>query len=498
MTTTSAPSASSSAYPAVPATALDFLKYVDSSTDPFHAVSNASILLEASGFTKLKETDKWDDGRIKAGGRYYFTRNGSALVAFAVGGKFQPGIGGVHAVGAHTDSPCFKVRPVSKKEKAGYVQLGVETYGGGLWSTWFDRDLGLSGRVIVEEGKGKYTQKLVQIKRPILRIPSLAIHLDRSAGDGKKFDLENETIPMLGLKSSIEEQLSSVAKPEGEDGDGDSSHHSPVLLNLLAKELGVSPSQIRDFDLSLYDVNPSAIGGAHNEFIFAPRIDNLMSSFAAVTALLASVAPGRSTLEESSSVRAISLFDNEEVGSVSFQGANADTLPALVQRLSHITLGGGSSGAATVKGTGDGGDVSRSSSFLISSDVSHGKHPNFMDRYQSENSPSLGGGIVLKTMSNQRYATTSATAFPIRRWAELARTPVPVQHFSVKNSMPCGSTIGPMLSAKGFRTVDVGTACLSMHSVRETAHVRDPDHLVGLFESFWNHGEEVLGSLVVD
>ncbi|CAO1633859.1 unnamed protein product [Parajaminaea phylloscopi] len=507
-----------------PSTARDFLKYVDSATDPFHAVESSRILLEAAGFKKLKESEQWDH-HLHRGGRYYYTRNGSALVAFAVGEKYEPGQGGVHAVGAHTDSPCFKLKPVSKKEKAGYLQVGVETYGGGLWNTWWDRDLGLSGRVIVADDASpdcaSFKTRLVSVRdRPILRIPNLAIHLNRGASDNYKFNVEEHMVPILGLvQKNVADQLNGPASTTTTDAAAAAaatrntsavgtptmqSKHAPLLLAMLAQELKVDPIQIHDFELSLFDVQPASIGGANNEFIHSARLDNLMSCFCSVTALLASVAPGQSTLADSTSIRAICLFDNEEVGSVSNQGADSSMLPSLIRRLARISI----EGVRGFSGAGDGFDAAVAKSFLISADMAHAVHPNYMGSYEAQNSAELGKGVVIKTNYKQRYASTSATTFMVRRWARLARSVeatgggasagIPLQEFSVRNDMPCGSTIGPMLSKNGIRTVDLGIPQLAMHSIREVCSSRDPDYLINLFESFWAHGEQVLDSLEVD
>lgn len=505
---TSAPLSFTSA--AIPSTTRDFLSYVDSSTDPFHAVETSRILLEAAGFKRLKESEQWDR-HLHRGGKYYYTRNGSALVAFAIGGKYEPGQGGVHAVGAHTDSPCFKVKPVSKKEKVGYLQVGVETYGGGLWNTWWDRDLGLSGRVIVADDASpecaSFKARLVSIRdRPILRIPNLAIHLNRGASDNYKFNVEENMVPILGLvQKNVSEQLNAPSSPTSAGGSSGAvgtptmqSKHAPLLLAMLAKELQVDPVQIHDFELCLFDVQRASVGGANNEFILSARLDNLMSCFCSVTGLLASLTPDQSTLASSSSIRAICLFDNEEVGSVSNQGADSSMLPSLMRRLARISVEGvgGFSGA----GAGDGFDVAMARSFLMSADMAHAIHPNYIGSYEAQNSAELGKGVVIKTNYKQRYASTSATTFLVRRWAKLARCVdgVPLQEFSVRNDTPCGSTIGPMLSKNGIRTVDVGIPQLAMHSIREVCSSRDPDYLVKLFESFWAHGEKVLNSLHVD
>ncbi|CAO1634017.1 unnamed protein product [Sympodiomycopsis kandeliae] len=493
--------------PAPPTSAQDFLKFVDASPDPFNAVQTSIARLEAAGFRKLKEHQLWDH-HLERGGRYYYTRNQSALVAFAVGEKFTPGEGGVHAVGAHTDSPCFKLKPVTKKSKAGYLQVGVDSYGGGLWSTWWDRDLGLAGRVVVSDSAdadcGTFSSKLIHIARPILRIPNLAIHLNRSANDGYKANVEENMVPILGLvKENIEGQMNAPAT--GDDGATSTtneavgsptmqSKHHPTLLNILSQALNVAPEQIQDFELSLFDTQPASIGGASNEFINSARLDNLMSCFCSVEALVSSLAPGTSNLANSTSIRAICLFDNEEVGSVSTHGADSNMLPSLIRRLAGIRV----NGVKVFEGTGDGYDVAIAKSFLVSSDMAHAIHPNYASYYESDNNAKLNQGVVIKTNAKQRYASTAVTTFMTRRWAKLAKVQVPLQEFCMRADLPCGSTIGPILSKAGIRTIDLGIPQLAMHSIREMCGTKDVDHLIHLFESFWNKGEEVLDSLDID
>ncbi|EPQ29171.1 uncharacterized protein PFL1_03458 [Pseudozyma flocculosa PF-1] len=491
------------------AAARRFLRYVDASPTPFHAAATSAAMLEAAGFVRLTESQLWD-GAVKRGGKYFYTRNQSALVAFAVGKNFKPG-NGVHVVGAHTDSPNFQIKPVSKRAKEGYLQCGVETYGGGIWASWFDRDLSLAGRVIVSDSAHheSFTAKLVHIKRPILRIPTLAIHLDRTVNEAFKFSAEDHTLPILGLASdALNKKASSSASAAAADDGSDSvgaqavgtplmteKHHS-VLLDLLASELGVAVDQIQDFELSLYDTQPASIGGINHEFIHSPRLDNQMSCFCATEGLIDSLS-SPSALDDSASIRAIALFDNEEVGSVSTHGAESNMLSSLVHRLVSIHIDGASSDASDA-GAPHPTAVDRSiaKSFLVSSDMAHGFHPNYPSYYEENHRPKLNGGPVIKTNVKQRYATTGPTAFLIRRIAKLAD--VPLQSFVVKNNMPCGSTIGPMLSKLGIRTVDLGNPQLSMHSIRETCGSRDVELKIRLFQHFFESFEKVDAQLTTD
>ena len=291
-----------------------FLDFMNESWTAFHAVATARKMLLAAGFTELSERDPWTKDRIAPGGRYFFTRNGSALVACAVGAKFEPG-NGVIAVGAHTDSPCLKLKPTSKLTKHGMLQLGVQTYGGGLWGTWFDRDLGVAGRALVRRrGEGgapdEFEHKLVKVAKPICRVPTLAVHMAR--GSGTKIEINPETHLPPVLATAIKEQL--MAGGGGDDGsnggfvkvDGggagggagagagagekkkadpapgtSAANHHAALLRVLAEELGCAPGDVEDFELQMCDVQPSAIGGVHGEFIYSGRLDNLTHVFCA-------------------------------------------------------------------------------------------------------------------------------------------------------------------------------------------------------------------------
>lgn len=406
----------------------------------------------------------------------------------------------MHVVGGHTDSPNFHIKPVSKKTKENYLQVGVEAYGGGIWHTWFDRDLTIAGRVIVSHNKeqGKFETRLIHVKRPILRIPTLAIHLDRTANDGFKINKEEQTVPILGLMTKAAELLN--AKKEVEDkGDEYATgrpymtekHHS-VLLEVVAAELGCEVASIQDFELSLADTQKATIGGMNHEFINAPRLDNQMTCFCATTAMINAHA-SNSTLGESSSIRAIALFDNEEVGSVSTHGAESNLLASLVKRLSSIKV---MSPSSSESGAGTHYERAIANSFLISSDMAHGFHPNYSGKYEDNHRPKLNGGPVIKTNTNQRYASTGPTTFLLRRVAQAAK--VPLQEFVVRNDMPCGSTIGPMMSKTGIRTVDIGNPQLSMHSIRETCGSHDVELKIRLFETFFSQFERIDAELITD
>ncbi|QRV72845.1 aspartyl aminopeptidase [Ceratobasidium sp. AG-Ba] len=466
----------------VPKAANSLLEFLNASPTPFHAVHNATLKLEAAGFQRIYEKDNWEKD-LKEGGKYFFTRNQSSLIGFTLPKGWKEGAG-FSIVATHTDSPCLKVRPISKRSKVGYLQVGIETYGGGIWHTWFDRDLSLAGRVVVTDKSGeKFSSKLVNLKKPILRIPSLAIHLDRTVNDNFKFNQETQFTPILGLMSS---QLN-ASTASGEDkfrlGPGGSSilnnHHS-ALLELLANEVSVAPEEIHDFELCLYDVQPSQAGGIQNEFVFSPRLDNLMSSFCAVEALIESVSI-TNALPLEGNVNVIALFNHEEIGSVSTSGAESSLLPTLFHRLSP-------SPAAHAQ--------SVAQSFLVSADMGHAVHPNYTSSHEEVHRPEINGGVVVKTNAKQRYATDAIGTFLLRKLVE--KKGGRVQEFEVRNDMACGSTVGPMLSKLGMRTVDVGMPMLSMHSIRETAGTKDVQSYIDVFQSLFEGFANLDASLKVD
>lgn len=460
-------------------------------------------MLEKAGFAKIRERDDWS-GTVKPGGKYYLTRNGSSIIAFAVGGQWRPG-GPVGMVGAHTDSPTLRLKPVSKKDAAGFLQVGVETYGGGIWHSWFDRDLSVAGRVLVKDGKGGFEQKLVKVDKPILRIPTLAIHLHRQSNfDPNK---ETELFPIAGLVAA------ELNKPAGEDPttppsshgaeDDDTAdfqplkamteRHHPPIVDLVASEAGVAASDIVDFELVLYDTHKSCLGGLNDEFIFSGRLDNQEMTFCSVAGLIKSVSDANSaTLSSDPSIRLIACFDHEEVGSTSAQGADSNLLPAVLRRLSVLGNPPSASEASAFEQT-----LSRS--FLVSADMAHSVHPNYAGKYEPAHTPHMNGGVVIKCNANQRYATDSPGIVLVREAARLAAPPVPLQLFVVRNDSPCGSTIGPMLSARmGVRTLDLGNPQLSMHSIRETGGSADVEHGIGLFDSFFRNYGVLEGKILVD
>ena len=443
----------------------ELLEFLNESWTPFHAVRAAAKRLVLAGFEELTEDEAWD---LRPGGRYFFTRNMSALVAFAVGAKYAKG-NGFLILGAHTDSPCPKLKPKQGVKKAGFLQVACQPYGGGIWHTWFDRDLGVAGRVLVRQPDGKLMQRLLKIDRPIMRIPTLAIHLNRTVNSNFEVNFQNHMLPVL------------AGAPEGGDTGADTP---PGILLIVAEELGCKVEDILDFELQLCDTQPSARGGAKNEFIFSGRLDNLCMSFLSLKSLIDTSA-GEGQLDDECCIRSIALFDHEECGSVSADGAGSSLIPELVRRVSG-NLGGNDEGEILARAC--------RKSYLVSADMSHSLHPNYQEKHCSSHQIFFDKGCVIKHNANQRYATNSLTATLFRECGRIAG--VPVQDFVVKSDLGCGSTIGPSMSANlSVRTVDVGIPQLSMHSIREMCGVKDVEltykHFLSVYENFSALDEKV-------
>ncbi|KAL4755487.1 hypothetical protein BDW72DRAFT_163902 [Aspergillus terricola var. indicus] len=485
--------------------ALDFLSFVNASPTPFHAVNSARSLLANAGFQEIKEKDSWAS-TCRPGGKYYLTRNQSTIVAFAVGKKWKPG-NAIAMIGAHTDSPVLRIKPVSNKRGEGYIQVGVETYGGGIWHTWFDRDLGVAGRAMVRTDDGSIVQKLIKIDRPILRIPTLAIHLERQ--ETFSFNKETQLFPIAGM---IAAELNRTGQAEGASDKSNAAaesesaefsplkaiteRHHPHIVELIAAEAGVEPADVLDFEMILFDTQKSCLGGLMEEFIFSPRLDNLNSSFCATAALIESVAD-ESALDDESTIRLIALFDHEEIGSRTAQGADSNVLPGIIRRLSVLPS------TASDVDTSTAYEQTLSTSFLVSADMAHAVHPNWSAKYENDHRPEINKGPVIKINANARYATNSPGIVLLqevaRKAVETEGEGVPLQLFVVRNDSSCGSTIGPMLSAAlGARTLDLGNPQLSMHSIRETGGTYDVAHSIRLFKSFFQHYASTSQSIFVD
>lgn len=314
-------------------------------------------------------------------------------MAFSIGQKYRAG-NGFNMIGAHTDSPCLKLKPRSSRVKSDYEMVNVEPYGGGLWHTWFDRDLSVAGRVLVKDPSGRFVHRLVRIERPILRIPMLAIHLNREIHtEGFKPNKETHLAPLLATSAKVE-----LSKMNGSKNGVESGHH-PILLNVLAKELKCKVEDIVDFELNLCDTQPGVIAGASNEFVFVGRLDNLCSCFCSITALIDSCQADES-LENEDRIRAVALFDHEEVGSDSAQGAGGPVMHDTISRVNRCLS----------ERETDVVERSLASSFLVSADMAHAIHPNYTEKHDPSHAPTLHKGVVVKTNVNQRYATNLVSA----------------------------------------------------------------------------------------
>lgn len=348
-------------------------------------------------------------------------------MAFAIGKKWAPG-NPISMIGAHTDSPCLRIKPVSKKTNAGFMQVGVETYGGGIWHSWFDRDLSVAGRVLVRDGAGgNFVQKLIKVDKPLLRIPTLAIHLDRSSNfDPNK---ETEIFPICGLvaaelnrtgKSAADAKKEESAAADDDDGADASNadfqplramtqRHHPFLLDVIAQHAGVEPTAVVDFELVLYDTQQACLGGLHDEFLFSPRLDNLNMTYCSVMGLIESVR-SQTSLDAESSIRLIACFDHEEIGSLTAHGANSNLLPAVLRRLSVLPAGRFESAASersyehvNADDIATAFEQTLSASFFISADMAHSVNPNYQQKYESNHQPEMNKGTVIKSMRPTKF-----------------------------------------------------------------------------------------------
>jgi aspartyl aminopeptidase len=430
----------------IDAAANDLLAYIDASPTPYHAVRETVRRLSAQGYRALDEREPWD---LKPGDKVYVTRGDTSIAAFHLGTR-PVDQSGFKLVGAHTDSPNLRLKPNAQVQRNGYHQLGVEVYGGVLLSTWMDRDLSIAGRVVVAH-EGRPAHHLVDFRRPLLRIPNLAIHLNRTVNtDGLKLNAQDHMVPVLGLERSGAVDLKAM-----------------LVEELARGGTRVAAGDILGFDLCLYDLQPSIRSGAAGEFLHAPRLDNLASSHAGLSALLAQSGPGEAT-------RGVVLYDHEECGSRSAQGAASPFLRDLLER---ITL-------AHSDGRRDSFHRAIRHSFLVSADMAHAVHPNYASMHEPKHQPLLGAGPVIKSNVNQSYATDGESwAWFALHCREAGVTP---QNFVTRTDLGCGSTIGPISAGElGIRTVDVGNPMLSMHSIRELAAAADVAAMISVLRGFY-------------
>jgi len=416
----------------------DLMVFLDASPTPFHAVRCMSELLAKSGFTELNESDNWT---LQTGDKHFLSRNGSSIIAFTVGSTPLT-TAGLRMTGAHTDSPCLMVKPQPEIAVKGYLQLGVEVYGGALLNPWFDRDLSIAGRLVYRNKRQQLKQTLVDFKRPVAIIPSLAIHLDRKANSDRTVNAQTDLPPLLMMTDKAES-----------------------FRELLADEFLLDGEEVLDYEMCLYDTQGAAMLGINNELLASARLDNLLSCFVTTQALIQADATNTCLMV---------CNDHEEVGSVSAVGADGPFLEAVVARLTES----------------DERNAVIDKSLMISCDNAHAVHPNYPSTHDSLHSPRLNGGPVIKVNVKQRYATTSLTASLFRQLC--ADVDVPVQSFVSRSDTACGSTVGPITAARlGVATLDVGIPQLAMHSCREVTGSLDAARLTDVLAAFFNRSSSL-------
>lgn len=433
----------SNTYPPTPEGLINFL---NDSPCNFFAVKTLRTILDAAGFTELKAADAWN---LKAGDRHYVVKNDSAIFAFVVGnGKPTDGF---HIISAHSDSPCFRIKPnPAITSDGGVTKLNTEVYGGPILYTWFDRPLSIAGRVIVRSDDPlNPATRLVRFEKPLLTIPHLAIHFNRAVNDGNPLSRQKDMLPVIGI---INDQL----------------ERKNLVTDLIADQLGISTKDILDMDLMLYDTTPACRIGLNDEFISSGRLDDLSMVHAGVSALLNSLDDTVKT------TRILAIFDNEETGSGTKQGAASPVLKHIMKRISKA-LGGNEE------------DYMRAiaNSFMISADNAHAVHPNYVEKQDPTNHPVAGGGPAIKINANCKYMTDADSAAVFRSICELAD--VPYQYFVNHSDVAGGSTLGNILTSQiDLRGVDMGAPLWAMHSARETASADDHVYCIKAFTRFYN------------
>lgn len=425
------------------------LKFLDASPVNFLAVKNIAAELDKAGYRHLNPAEAL--GNVKAGDRFYVTKNDSSIYAFQIGAR-PLAEAGFRLLCAHCDSPTFRIKPNAEMTcEGGIVKLNTEVYGGPIMSTWFDRPLTLAGRVILRGNDALHPRTmLIHIQRPLLQISNLAIHFNRQVNDGVKLSRQKDVLPLLGIIS-------------------DELERGNLLMNVIVEELNkqehVDRNDILDFDLYLADTAPACTFGVHNEFISSGRLDDLSMCYAGLTALLHTPA--------TDTTQVLAIFDNEETGSQTKQGAGSPFLASMLKRICFAQSGSEEAFYQAIE-----------QAFMISADNAHGWHPNYNEKYDPTNHPQLGGGPVIKFNAAQKYASDAVTAAVFARICEEAG--VPCQRFVNHSDVAGGSTLGNILaSSLPLRGVDMGNAVLAMHSCRETGSVADHKYCVKAFERFF-------------
>lgn len=424
--------------------ARSLMEFLDKSPVNFLAVRTVKETLDAKGFVELDPRDKWD---LKRGGKYYITKNSSAIFAFVV--AEGDASSGFRIISAHSDSPGFRIKPHAEMlTEGGVVKLNVEVYGGPILYTWFDRPLSIAGRVILRsEDPLNPVTEIVKFDRPLLTIPHLAIHFNRAVNEGNKLSKQKDMLPVVAIVK-------------------DAAEKDNMLMRLVADALGRKVEDILDFDLSLYDTTPACLVGVNDEFITSGRLDDLSMVHAALTAL--------TETSSTKQTRVMAIFDNEETGSGTKQGAAS---PVLAQLLRRVVDCMGGNEEDYLRGI--------SASFMVSADNAHAFHPNYPEKYDPTNHPVLGGGPVIKINANCKYMTDADSAAVFRSVCEKAG--VPCQYFVNHSDVAGGSTLGNILTSQiDLRGVDMGEAIWGMHSVRETASPLDHAYTIAAFKTFFD------------
>lgn len=421
----------------------DLLDFIDASPSPWHAVATSSERLTKAEFKALNESEAW---QLETGGRYFVTRGGGSIIAFTIG-QNSLATSGFNMVGAHTDSPGLRLKPHAAYSTDGLIRIGVEVYGGPILATFADRDLSMAGRVNIRTANG-FETRLVKFDQAVLRLPNLAIHMNREVNDkGLKFNKQTE-LPLLFGESA-----------NGVEAD-------VQFLEKIATLLNVEVNNIINFELNVFDTQKGVIWGANQEFIADSQLDNLASCHAALSALLANKKPKNTAI--------CALFDHEEVGSESVAGANGSFLADIVER---ITI--------SLKLEKEEKLRALANSFFISADMAHAFHPNHAGSYEPCHHVHINKGPVIKTNANQRYATNAQSAARFIRLCEQAG--VPYQQYAHRTDLGCGSTIGPIIASRlGVASVDVGSAMWAMHSIRESAGVLDHAYMIKVLTSYYS------------
>ena len=425
--------------------ALELIDFMSYSPTAFHASFRTQEMLKLEGYEEIKESEKW---KLERGKKYYVCKNESAIIAFEVGsGELEEE--GFKLIGTHLDSPGFKVKPKAEIIEMGrYIKLNTEVYGGPILNTWFDRPLSLAGRVVVKgDSVMKPEIKLVNIDKPILIIPNLAIHMNRNVNEGYQINKQKDTLPLLGLVNDKLEQ-------------------KDYLLNLLSDSIGVLKDEILDFDVYLYEYGKGCLVGIEEEFISASRLDDLWMTYAGIKALISS--------KKSKSTKVMICIDNEEIGSLSAVGADSLFVTNILER---ICIGLGKSKEQFCR--------SLSNSIMISADLAHGVHPNYIEKHDPTNKPILGMGPVIKMAASGSYSTDAYSSSVFKGICEVAG--IPYQTFVNRSDVRGGTTIGPIMAGKlSIPVIDMGAAILGMHSIRELASVKDNTFINRLFEFFFS------------